>query len=150
MIHYQRTNNSHVHFNELVTLLDADLDRRYGVVQQEYSGFNRTATIEQVVIACNDDLPAGCGGLRRYNDDIVEIKRMFVKTEFRGSGMASGILRELEKWALELGYREARLETGIQQPEAIRFYEKSGFVVIENFGPYQGNDNSLCMAKKLI
>lgn len=150
MIHYQRTNNSNSHFNELVTLLDTDLDRRYGVVQQEYSGFNRTATIEQVVIAYNDDFPAGCGGLRRFNDDIVEIKRMFVKTEFRGSGMASGILRELEKWALELGYREARLETGIQQPEAIRFYEKSGFVVIENFGPYQGNDNSLCMAKKLI
>ncbi len=150
MIHYQRTNNSQVHFNELVTLLDADLDRRYGVVQQEYSGFNRTASIEQVVIAYSDDIPAGCGGLRRFNDDIVEIKRMFVKTEFRGSGMASGILRELEKWALELGYREARLETGIQQPEAIRFYEKSGFVIVANFGPYQGNDNSLCMAKKLI
>jgi putative acetyltransferase len=48
-----------------------------------------------------------------------------------------------------MGYSEVILETGILQHEAIRFYTKSGYKPIDNFGPYIGNRNSVCMMKNL-
>lgn len=82
--------------------------------------------------------------------DSIEIKRMFVKSENRGSGIAQLILNELEKWAIENNFFKSILETGIKQPGAIRFYTKSGYVKIDNYGQYAGNSNSFCMSKNLI
>ena len=59
------------------------------------------------------------------------------------------VLKELEKWAAELGFRECILETGNRQTEAVSFYHKSGYSVIPNFGPYIGVDNSICFSKML-
>ena len=66
---------------------------------------------------------------------------MFVRPEYRGSGISSLIISELEVWAAEQGFHATILETGIQQPEAIRFYTKSGYGKIDSFGPYKGNSN---------
>jgi ribosomal protein S18 acetylase RimI-like enzyme len=74
---------------------------------------------------------------------------MFVKAEARGSGIASMVITELEKWATEKGFSKAVLETGIKQEAAIRFYAKHGYSIISNYGPYIGNLNSICMNKKL-
>ncbi len=51
--------------------------------------------------------------------------------------------------ARELGYLRLRLETGPEQPEAVHLYETSGFTVIPNFGPYEGQRRSICMEKPL-
>ena len=59
------------------------------------------------------------------------------------------ILISLEKWASELGYKKAILETGKGQPEAIALYQKAGYQIIENYGPYKGLDNSVCMGKNI-
>jgi GNAT superfamily N-acetyltransferase len=93
--------------------------------------------------------PVGCGGLRLVDDGIAEIKRMYVRTENRGAGVSSAILRRLEASALELGSPALVLETGTEQRAAIRFYEREGFRRIANFGPYVGAPLSICYSKLL-
>jgi ribosomal protein S18 acetylase RimI-like enzyme len=91
--------------------------------------------------------PVGCGALRRFNDDTAEIKRMFVAPSARRKGIARRILVELERHAQALNYPAIRLETGIRQPEAQRFYESVGYRPRTAFGPYVGNPTSVCYEK---
>jgi GNAT superfamily N-acetyltransferase len=94
-------------------------------------------------------LPLGCGGLRGVDDGVVEIKRMYVRSEARGTGVSVAILRQLEQTALELGSPAIVLETGTEQRRAIAFYEREGFNRIANFGPYAGAPLSVCYSKLL-
>jgi GNAT superfamily N-acetyltransferase len=96
-----------------------------------------------------DGTPLGCGGLRLVDDGIAEVKRMYVRTENRGTGVASALLRQLETSALDLGSPALVLETGTEQRAAIRFYEREGFRRIANFGPYVGAPLSICYSKVL-
>jgi GNAT superfamily N-acetyltransferase len=149
MIKILRINSDNNDFLELVRLLDSDLNLRYGSIQAQYNEYNKIATIDTAVIGYVNQVPAGCGCFKVLSHDTIEVKRMFVKPEFRGSGLAKLLLLEIEKWGMEKGYSGAVLETGIQQPEAIKFYTKLGYLQRENYGQYIGNDNSICMSKKL-
>ena len=87
-----------------------------------------------------------------YNVDIiddktVEIKRMFVKEEYRGTKTASSILKSLENWASEKGFTKCVLETGNRQVEAIKFYKKAGYKSIPNYGQYTHMEDSNCFEK---
>lgn len=144
-----RTEANNPAFLELIEMLDEDLNTRYGTLQKEYDRFNSLDSINNVIIAYHKSGPAGCGSFKEFDTTTIEIKRMFVKKEKRGSGVANKILFALEEWGRELGYKISILETGKGQPEAIRFYQKSGYTQIENFGQYAGNANSICMSKKL-
>ena len=90
-----------------------------------------------------------CGAFKEFNEDSVEIKRMFVQPDFRGKGIASKALKVLEDWAKELNYSYAVLETGLRQPEAIALYKKNNYTVIDNYAPYEYMDNSVCFRKAL-
>ena len=79
----------------------------------------------------------------------MEIKRMYTSPEFRGKGAATRILRELENWAAELSCKKCILETGKRQPEAIRLYQRNGYLPIPNYGQYAGIENSVCFEKQL-
>jgi putative acetyltransferase len=96
-----------------------------------------------------DDMPLGCGGLRQRDDTEAEIKRMFVATQYRGTGVSTAILRQLEQYGRERGWARLVLETGDQQPDAIRFYTREGYERIPNFGYYADSAISLCFAKAL-
>jgi GNAT superfamily N-acetyltransferase len=93
--------------------------------------------------------PLGCGGLRLIQDGVVEIKRMYVRSEARGIGVSTAILRQLEQSAREMGSPAIVLETGTEQRRAIAFYEREGFTRIANFGPYEGAPLSVCYSKVL-
>ncbi len=136
-------------FLSLVRLLDHDLDARYGSIQAQYNKYNQIEALDTVVIGTIDKQAVGCACFKIMSEEMVEVKRMFVKNEFRGSGIAKLILQEIEKWATEKGFKKAVLETGIKQIEAIRFYTKSGYHRIDNYGQYAGNMNSICMRKEL-
>ncbi|MNL73356.1 Acetyltransferase (GNAT) family protein [compost metagenome] len=75
---------------------------------------------------------------------------MFVKPEFRGKGIASMMVSELEKWGKELSYQIIILETGIGQPEAIALYRKLGYNDIPHFGEFPDEARSVCLGKDLI
>ena len=147
MISLIRTDSSNPDFQSLVSLLDADLRIRDGEDHAFYAQFNSTGNIKYAVVAYVENQPVASAALRQYEDDTVEIKRMFVKPEHRGRGIARAMLAELETWAGELNFNCCILETGQNQPEAIALYLGTGFIRIPNYGPYASINNSVCMKK---
>jgi GNAT superfamily N-acetyltransferase len=144
-----RTDSSSDDFQTLVTFLDAELQVRDGEEHPFYAQFNKLTTIKHVLLAYADNHAVGCGAFRSVTGDTVEIKRMYVRPEYRGRGIASVVLTGLEDWARENGFHNCILETGYNQPEAIALYKKSGYGVIPNYGPYENIANSICFEKKL-
>lgn len=146
-----RTSAADPHFKQLIEGLDRDLRVRYQPYQAKFDAFNQVDELARVVIAYREGQPVGCGCFRPTDDPAtIEIKRMFVEPAARGLGVARQILQELEKWAAEEGYTEARLETGTKQPEAIALYHKNGYGPIDAYGPYVGLSTSVCLGKSLV
>jgi GNAT superfamily N-acetyltransferase len=101
------------------------------------------------LVARVDGRPVGCGALKRLDDGLGELKRMYVVPDARRSGVAAELLRVLEARAAALGYRRLRLETGVRQPEAIALYERFGYTRIANYPPYEHAPTSVCFEKVL-
>jgi GNAT superfamily N-acetyltransferase len=100
-------------------------------------------------VATVDGEPIGCGGLRRHEDGVVEVKRMFVRSAHRRRGHARALLRALEDRARSSGYRSVVLETGLAQPEAIALYVSEGYQAIDGFGHYKDSPISRSFVKQL-
>ena len=79
----------------------------------------------------------------------VEIKRVWVDPEFRGNHISTAMMDVLEKRALELGFKRAILQTRPQMEEAVRLYTKRGYVLIDNYPPYDKLEGAICFAKEL-
>ncbi|MFN8306167.1 MAG: GNAT family N-acetyltransferase [Ferruginibacter sp.] len=149
MIITKRTNSDNRDFQELVKELDLDLKIRDGQEHLYYAQLNKTDSIKYVIVVYDQDKPIGCGALREYSEKTMEIKRMFVTLKKRRQGIASTILKELEVWAKELHFKKCILETGKNQPEAIKLYEKNNYKMMPNFGHYKNVSNSVCFEKAL-
>ncbi len=149
MIQLFRTNSENKDFINLVKLLDADLANRDGDDHSFYAQFNKLDNIKHALVIYLNNKPVGCGAIKEFEPDSMEIKRMYTLPQFRGQSIATQILLELEKWATELGYKKCVLETGKRQPEAIQLYTKKGYKTIPNYGQYTNVENSLCFEKYL-
>jgi putative acetyltransferase len=149
MIKLERTNSENRDFIELVKLLDATLAIVDGKDHAFYSQFNKIDNIRFVIVAYENGKALGCGAIKEFCKDTMEVKRMYVSPDNRNRGIASKILGELEKWANELSYGKCILETGKRQIEAIGLYKKSGYKLIPNYGQYADVENSLCFEKLL-
>jgi putative acetyltransferase len=145
----KRTTSDDLDFQTLVELLDKDLARRNGDHNDFYAQFNKIDSIKNAVVYYDHDVAAGCGAFKLFDHDAVEIKRMYVRENFRGRGIGAAILYELELWAAELNFTECVLETGHTNPEAKKLYQEKGYVIIPNFGQYVGVSNSVCMKKTI-
>ena len=146
---FLRTDHTHPGFVQLVRELDQDLARRDGKDNAFYARYNSMDADARVVVAIVEGVPVGCGAIKQVDADAVEVKRMYTLPAWRGKGVASRLLAELEQWARELGMERCILETGLRQPEAIALYESNGYEPIPNYGPYAGVTNSRCFAKVL-
>jgi GNAT superfamily N-acetyltransferase len=93
--------------------------------------------------------PAGCGGVKLFGTDYGEIKRMYIRPQFRGLGLGKLMLNHLADFARSQGVAILRLETGIQQREAIGLYERAGFELIEPFGDYRPDPLSRFYEKRI-
>ncbi|MEJ8803918.1 GNAT family N-acetyltransferase [Pontibacter sp. H249] len=144
-----KTDSANPDFISLVQLLDQDLAIRDGEEHAFYAQYNKIDSINHVILAYAEGKPAGCGAIKQYANGVAEVKRMFVRPDFRGQGIAKSILAALEAWAKELKYKTTILETGTKQPEAIALYRNSGYRQIPNYGQYAGVENSLCFEKEL-
>jgi putative acetyltransferase len=149
MVNLSRTDSSNKDFSELVSKLDADLAIRDGDDHAFYAQFNKTNMIRHAIVAYENNNPAGCGAIKPFDENSVEVKRMYTLPEHRKKGIASSVLTELEHWAGELGYARCVLETGRNQPEAIAMYLRNGYAIIPNYGQYAGIENSICFEKYL-
>jgi putative acetyltransferase len=150
MLRLVRTTFENLDFRALVQLLDQDLAERDGAEHGFYAQYNKLDLIRNAVVAYAGEVPVGCGAFKEFKPGTVEIKRMYVRPEYRQQGAARAVLGELEKWAAELGYPAAVLETGKRQPEAITLYQRSGYEFTPNYGQYVGIENSVCLRKALV
>lgn len=145
----KRTDSSNKDFQNLVQLLDADLAIRNGEDHAFYDQFNKIDAIKNCIVIYVDEIPAACGAFKKFDEETVEIKRMYTNPDFRKKGLATAIVKELEFWAKELNYTKAVLESSLEQNEALSVYEKSGYTRIPNYGQYIGIDKSVCYEKVL-
>jgi len=149
MIKVVRSNSNSQDFVSLVYRLDAYLSTIDGKDHAFYAQFNKIDTLKYVVVAYEKDKPVGCGAIKEYAPDTLEIKRMYTSPECRGNGIGTRVLRELETWAAEMSYSKCILETGRKQVEAVGLYKKNGYRIIPNFGQYVGIENSICFEKRV-
>ena len=145
-----RTDSKNKDFQTLVKLLDAELAVRDGDDHAFYNQFNGLDHIKHALLLFENNKAIGCGALKKYSKEDVEVKRMYVHPDYRGRGLASQILKELENWASELGFKKCILETGYNQPEAIKSYKKNNYEIIENYGQYAGVPTSICFEKPVL
>ena len=134
----------------LINELQAHLESFYP--PESRHGFSVERLIAEAVaffVLRADGRPAGCGGIKLVGREYGELKRMFVRPEFRGAGFGEMLVEHLAAHALAHGVTLLRLETGIHQQAAIRLYERLGFRRIPPFGPYTNDPVSLCYEKRL-
>ena len=139
----------------LVEELEAHLAARYPAESRH--GFSVQRLVEEGVdffVLRVDGVPAGCGGILFVDptDDEAygEVKRMYVRSEHRGQGLGRRILEGLVADARDRGVLLLRLETGIDQREAIGLYEAMGFRERPPFGPYREDPLSPCYELRLL
>lgn len=149
MIRTFRTNSEHDDFIQLVARLDKLLAELDGRDHDFYNQHNKIDKIKHVIVAYSGELPVACGAIKEFDQETMEVKRMFTSDSHRGKGIATQVLKELEKWALESGYSKCILETGKRLPDAVRLYQKNGYRQIPNYGQYVQMENSICFEKEL-
>ncbi len=108
--------------------------------------YNLSDAISDVLIAYVNGKPVGCAGLKKYSDEDVEIKRVWVEPEFRGQKIASRILNIIEEKARQMNYQRAVLQTRPIMIDAVKLYENRGYSLINNYPPYDQLEGAICMA----
>lgn len=150
MIKLTRTNSENKDFINLVKKLDTYLKITDGDEHEFYNQFNNIDVLKNVIVIHVDDVAVGCGAIKKFDVNSIEIKRMYVAENYRGTGIAQKIITAIEIWAKELGYTKCVLETGKRQVEAVKFYHKCNYKVIPNYGQYITMENSICFEKALF
>jgi putative acetyltransferase len=134
---------------QLLGELEADLRRRYRGDDHPWVQPSPLEVASFLVARDSQGRPLGCAALRRRDDGSFELKRMYVRPEARGDGLADRLLGAIERRARELGATRVKLETGLAQPEAMAVYERNGYHPIEPFGDYKDSPMSRCYARDL-
>ena len=102
----------------------------------------------RLYLAYVDDNLAGCIALRKLEDDICEMKRLFVRDGFRGAKVGVTLIEKLIADAREIGYNRMRLDTyPPKMGKAVKLYESHGFVPIP---PYYDNPHSDVLFMELV
>ena len=135
----------------LIEELEAHLAPLYP--RESRHGFSVEQLIAEAVaffLIRQDGTPAGCGGIKLFGTEYGEIKRMYVRPQFRGMGFAKLMLEHLEDYARSRQAGILRLETGVRQQAAINLYEHLGFRRISPFGEYREDPLSRFYEKQII
>jgi len=133
----------------LIQDLCSELSERYGTPPSAFSPDEVLAPRTAFVVARLGGQPIGCGALRRLDESTGEVKRMYVVPNGRRRGIARRILQALEQFAAGFNYRAIRLETGLEQPEAIGLYESSGYHRVAPYGHHKDDPRSVCFEKAI-
>ncbi|MDE5580100.1 MAG: GNAT family N-acetyltransferase [Treponemataceae bacterium] len=144
------TNGENPDFIELCRGLDDFLNELVGGEENraEYVPYNRLSDIHDAIIAYDGEIPVGCAAFKKYDDEFAEVKRVFIKQEFRGKGISRELMKRLENAAKEQGFRCLILESGEPLVAAMSLYRKIGYEVIPNYGQYKDMPDSVCMKKE--
>lgn len=145
----KRTTANDADFQLLVKNLDHELWNELKEDQATYDQYNNVIDIPTAIVVYHNEQPVASGCFKEFDEETVEIKRMFVQKEHRGKGLSKKILSELEQWAKEKNYRFSVLETSIHFTTARNLYTTNGYKIIPNYGQYADLPESVCMQKEL-
>lgn len=150
-IRYENVDGHNKDFVSLCHNLDDYLNDIVGGEQNRaaYIPYNCLDDINDAIVAYEGDSPVGCASFKRYDSDHAEIKRVFIKKEYRGQGISKKMMEMLEDKAREQGYIYCILESGEILVNAMKLYRTIGYKVIPNYGPYVEMKDSVCMKKTL-
>ena len=101
-----------------------------------YTRYSQNENIGNVWVAYYDNLPIGCIAYRAKADGIGEVKRMFIREEYRGRGISKELLKTVECHAKEQGCHTLFLDTRITLEPAVSIYCSFGFHIIFQQGLY--------------
>lgn len=132
----ERGSPGSIEARRLIAELEVELDHYPDESQHGYSVEKLISEGVAFFLVEVDGEPVGCGGVQVYPAGYGELKRMYIRPAFRGRGLGKQLIDQLASHARDNGARCLRLETGIHQHEAIRLYERAGFVEIGPFGEY--------------
>jgi GNAT superfamily N-acetyltransferase len=117
-----------------------ELNRRYGGSDEE-----KHVTLDELLppkglylVARVDEHLVGGVGLRPISDpslNVAEVKRLWVRPDYRRQGVGIALMNEVEERARQLGYARLYLESGYAQPEALELYRSSGWETVEEYPP---------------
>ncbi len=147
-------NISYKYFNEvtdefirLADELDKELLDKNGAIQDQYNKYNKLAGIKDIIIAYDNLDPIGCASIKKYEEDVYEIKRVYVKKEYRKVGVGRIMMEKIEEIAKEKKIKVLVLETSKTFIPAISLYKSLLYFVTDNYGQYKGMEYSVCMKK---
>ena len=123
-------------FEEYVDSLNVDLSFQDFSKELDTVGQQYNEPSGGLLLAFADDRPAGCAGIRRLDDGIAELKRMYIKNEYRGFKIGVALLQQSIELAKTLGYKKLRLDTLASMTKAQQLYKSFGFYEI---GAYRYN-----------
>ena len=131
--------------------MDAEIQPRYAHLRHLAPRVEvDPATVLVTLVATRSDgEPVGTVALKRTGA-FGEVKRLFVHDRGRRLGVARALMGAIEQAAREEGFREAFLQTGSEQPQAMALYEREGWIPVVPYGPYAGDTVlSRCYVKDL-
>lgn len=145
------TDGNNADFIKLCHDLDNFLNELVGGEENraEYIPYNQLNDIHNVIVAYDNDISIGCAAFKKYDAECAEVKRVFIKQEYRGRGISNKLMELLEEYARKEGYLYFILESGEPLVAAMSLYRKIGYKVIANYGQYKDMPDSICMKKKL-
>ena len=136
----------------LVSELDAFQNELYPTESNHCLDLS-TVTDEQlrcIIVRDEGGLPAGCGALLFHENGSAEIKRVYIRPEYRGRKLGEQIVSAIETIASEKNLSLLQLETGIHHQPAIALYRRCGYEICNAFPPYATDPLSVYMCKKLF
>lgn len=86
----------------------------------------------QLLLALDEDYPIGCIALKKHSDEVCEMKRLYVRDDFKGKGIGKTLIVRLIEEARVLGYKKIMLDTLPFMQQAIHLYYAFGFKKVEN------------------
>ncbi len=146
---YVYTDGCNKDFIELCQMLDDYLNCIAGGEKNrsQYIKYNKLNDIHGVVMAYEDDLAVGSACFKKYDEESAELKRVFIREEYRGKDISKKLMELIEEKARQEGFSQLILESGEILIEAMGLYRSIGYNVIPNYGQYVDMPESVCMKK---
>ncbi len=142
------TNEKDEGFIELCNELNNEYLSKLGDVALNYQEYNNLDDPHVVMLVQNWNKPIACASYRIFDENSIEIRRVYVKRRYRNKRIAYKLVKALEKLAIENNFKYSYIETGKDNIPAIRLYEKLGYGKIDNFGFFKDGDLCICMKKE--
>ncbi len=135
-------------FRALAAKLDAYYFSLVGDIQNRYAHVNRPENMNGLAVVYGEKMPIAIGAWKIVDEKTAEIKRIYVRPEFRRRHVASRLITALEEHAAAAGYHNFLLETARNTEDSHKLYISLGYRLIDYYGSPAGAENCLCFFKE--